>query len=64
MTEKIVFATVAQALSSLSLDKLGTVFYLAKGVYVVTWEGSGQFTREEWAAGNGPKNSVALRLVK
>ena len=50
--------TPEEALVALGLDKLGTVYYKADGVFVATRHGSGQFSKAEWEKAKGFKNSL------
>jgi hypothetical protein len=61
---KVVFSSVQEALEALKADKLGTVYYRGREVFVVTAFGSGTFPTEAWRSAGGPENSVKLRLVK
>jgi hypothetical protein len=56
---KPIFETVPEALLALSLDKLGTVYFSADKVHVITAHGIGTFSRVEWLAGSGPGISCA-----
>ena len=49
--------TVEIALAALKKDKLGTVYYSAKGVTVATASGVGTFTLKEWKDAGGCGNS-------
>lgn len=55
---KVVFGTVQEALGSLGMDKLGTVYYRSRDVFVVTAHGSGTFSWADWREGSGPMPSV------
>ena len=59
MTEKPIFGTVTAALLALSMDKLGTVYYRANSVFVVTVHGSGTFPIQKWREARGPAPSIA-----
>ena len=59
MTEKPIFGTVTEALLALSMDKLGTVYYRANSVFVVTAHGSGTFPIQKWREARGPAPSIA-----
>lgn len=58
MTDKPIFASVAEARAALAGDRLGTVYYKANQVFVVTAHGVGQFSTAQWKAGDGPRPSV------
>lgn len=49
--------TVAEAVEALKVDRLGTVYFRADGVFVTTAKGSGTFGYLEWKAANGAQNS-------
>ena len=53
-----IFGTVNEALLALSMDKLGTVYYRANSVFVVTAHGSGTFPIWKWRDARGPAPSV------
>lgn len=53
-----IFATVSEALSALSRDRLASVWFRAGSVFVATAHGTGTFTAEEWEKAGGPKNSM------
>ncbi len=55
---KPIFADAHQALAALAMDKLGTVYYKADGVFVVTARGTGTFSLKDWTAAKGHKNSM------
>jgi hypothetical protein len=55
---KVIFTTVQEALGSLGMDKLGTVYYRAKDVFVVTSHGSGTFSWADWREGGGRMPSL------
>lgn len=59
MSNKPIFATVAEAKAALSRDRLASVWFSAGSVFVATAHGTGKFTREEWEKAGGPKPSVA-----
>lgn len=50
MKSKPVFEDAKTARVALSLDKLGTVYRTAKKVFVITRDGTGEFTPQEWDA--------------
>jgi hypothetical protein len=52
------FKSVEEARAALAGDKLGTVYYKASEVFVVTAFGTGKFTTAEWKVGGGPKMSI------
>lgn len=61
--DKVEFTTPAQALASLKFDHLGATYVTARGVFVVTCEGTGRFTREAWEAAKKALHVLLLALL-
>jgi len=55
---KKVFTNPYEAIEALRIDKLGTVYYKANSVFVVTAFGLGRFSNKVWKLANGSKNSI------
>ena len=67
MTDRRIFATVKEAKAALDgriatngikSTALASVWFSAGRVFVATAAGTGNFSREEWDAGGGPRPSI------
>lgn len=57
------FQSVTEALLAISKDGLANVTYTAKEVHVFSTHGTGSFSKDEWEAARGPKNSQVSKKV-